>query len=138
MQNNKSMESLFCEWKEYVTQFFCHCEKWKLNGNHMFLEIVASRLIKRFTDQTKFWDNMIKLSFENTPAHLDPYSIQFAFRHYAYSSRISTPLNLGSDTTPTHLESLLQSIFFFQNYTYSFRFSTPLHSICVPKLHLLI
>ena len=104
----------------------------------MFLEIVASRLIKRFTDQTKFWDNMIKLSLENTPAHLDPYSIQFAFRHYAYSSRISTPLNLGSDTTPTHLESLLQSIFFFQNYTYSFRFSTPLHSICVPTLHLLI
>jgi len=70
--NNKSTKPLSCELTDYVTQFFCDCQERKLNGNHMLLDIVARRILKRFTDQTKFWDNMINFSFENTPTYLEP------------------------------------------------------------------
>jgi hypothetical protein len=71
--NKKGTEPFSCELTDYITQFsFCHCQERKLNGNNMLLVNGASRLIKRFTDQAKFWDNMINLSFENTPTHLEP------------------------------------------------------------------
>ena len=62
--NNKSTEPLSCELTEYATQFFCHYQKRKLNGNHILLENVASRLTEGFTDQAKFWNNMINLSLK--------------------------------------------------------------------------
>jgi len=118
---------LSCELTEYVTQYvthhvtqlFCHLRERKLNGNHMLLDIEASRSLKRFNDQAKFWEYIINFSFENTPKHLEPPLHSICVPTLLLNFLSTTTRKFRSNIASIHLES-------------------PIHWICNPKLRLFI